>query len=74
MNREMNSGYGRFAAMIGTSMVVYPAAGLIHYTNPGIPIYVIDPGNPDVNQSRVHFINEKATTGTQKLVQLLTNL
>lgn len=62
-----------FLAIIGTSMVVYPAAGLIHYTQPDIPIYVIDPGNPDVNQNRVHFINEKATTGTQKLKELLLN-
>lgn len=59
--------------IIGTSMVVYPAASLIHYTQPYIPVYVIDPGNPDINESRVHFINEKATTGTQKLLKLLIN-
>lgn len=29
--------------VIGTSMQVYPAAGLINYTNPAIPIYYIDP-------------------------------
>ncbi|MCF0177324.1 MAG: NAD-dependent deacylase, partial [Bacteroidales bacterium] len=31
--------------IIGTSMVVYPAAGLVSYAKPGIPIYLIDP-NP----------------------------
>ena len=29
--------------IIGTSLAVYPAAGLIRYTKPGIPIYLIDP-------------------------------
>lgn len=29
--------------VIGTSLVVYPAAGLIHYVKPGTPIYYIDP-------------------------------
>ena len=54
-------------AIIGTSMVVYPAAGLINYAPSSTPIYVIDPGTPEFNNSKVHFINEKATTGTQKL-------
>ncbi len=31
--------------VIGTSLVVYPAAGLINYVRPGVPIYYIDP-NP----------------------------
>lgn len=29
--------------VVGTSLNVYPAAGLIHYTKPGIPMYLIDP-------------------------------
>jgi NAD-dependent deacetylase len=32
-----------FIAVIGTSMQVYPAAGLIHYGKPETPIYYIDP-------------------------------
>ena len=32
-----------FIAIIGTSMQVYPAAGLIHYGKPNVPIYYIDP-------------------------------
>lgn len=57
--------------IIGTSMVVYPAAGLINYIRPNTPIYVIDPGNPDMDTDSVTFINKKATTGAQELFQLL---
>ena len=35
--------------VIGTSLVVYPAAGLIHYVRPGVPIYYIDPHPADVS-------------------------
>ncbi|VAW28376.1 NAD-dependent protein deacetylase of SIR2 family, partial [hydrothermal vent metagenome] len=57
--------------IIGTSMVVYPAAGLINYIRPKTPVYVIDPGNPDMNTDSVTFINKKATDGTQELYDLL---
>src|SRR5574344_446117 len=29
--------------VIGTSLVVYPAAGLVNYTKPGCKIYIVDP-------------------------------
>jgi NAD-dependent deacetylase len=32
-----------YFAVIGTSLQVYPAAGLIDFTNSKIPIYYIDP-------------------------------
>ncbi len=57
--------------IIGTSMVVYPAAGLIDYIRSKTPIYVIDPGNPDMNTDSVTFINKKATEGVQELYNLL---
>ncbi len=61
--------------IIGTSMVVYPAAGLIHYTRPHTPIYVIDPGKPEVSKPNVTFINKKATTGmAQVFKELVVNL
>jgi len=59
--------------IIGTSMVVYPAAGLINYIRPKTPIYVIDPGNPEMNIENVTFINKNATTGFQELYKLLTS-
>lgn len=58
-------------AIIGTSMVVYPAAGLINYISPKTPIYVIDPGNPEMNTLSTTFINKKATKGAQDLFELL---
>ena len=59
--------------IIGTSMQVYQAAGLIHYTQPKTPIYFIDP-NPQINQNQfrnLKIIYEVAGTGTQKLLNLL---
>ena len=59
-------------AIIGTSMQVYPAAGLINSAPHGISIYIIDPGIPDNRSSRdVVFINEKATSGVAKLAKIL---
>jgi len=59
--------------IIGTSMQVYPAASLIHYTKPNTPIYFIDP-NPQINQNQFRnltIINDVASSGTQKLLNLL---
>jgi NAD-dependent deacetylase len=58
--------------IIGTSLVVYPAAGLTEYVPKNIPIYVIDPNNPPINfRNNVHYFTEKATSGTQKIKKIL---
>ena len=58
--------------VIGTSLNVYPAAGLINYVKPGTPIYLIDPGHMDMNHiTTLRFINEKATVGMQILLKEL---
>ncbi|MBE0638910.1 MAG: NAD-dependent deacylase [Bacteroidales bacterium] len=61
--------------IIGTSLVVYPAAGLIRYTRQSIPKYIIDPGAPRYSpEKNLTFINEKASKAVPELVkQLLTN-
>ncbi|WP_395042901.1 NAD-dependent deacetylase [Flavobacterium sp.] len=54
-----------FFAVIGTSLQVYPAAGLVEYTPPNIPIYYIDP-NPGTMQNvnnKVEIIPLKASEG-----------
>ncbi|MGN0212114.1 MAG: SIR2 family NAD-dependent protein deacylase [Muribaculaceae bacterium] len=56
--------------VIGTSLVVYPAAALINYVRRDVPIYYIDPRPASVS-SRVHVIAEKATTGVETLKKLL---
>jgi NAD-dependent deacetylase len=48
--------------IIGTSMQVYPAAGLIHYAKKGIPVYLIDPNEVNV-APHVTVIKEKASKG-----------
>jgi NAD-dependent deacetylase len=56
----------------GTSMVVYPAAGLIDFVRPEVPKYVIDPNQPQLTHVRnVKFFTEKASTGMMKLRDLL---
>jgi len=53
--------------IIGTSMQVYPAAGLVDFAPAGIPVYFIDP-NPSVSESgNLHIITEKASTGVPQL-------
>lgn len=60
--------------VIGTSLAVYPAAGLIQYTRSGTPIYLIDPGNPNYRQaSNLTFIREKAAKAVPGLVEKLLN-
>lgn len=57
--------------IVGTSMVVYPAAGLVNYVRMGTPIYLIDPKPINLNIPGFTQIQEPATTGMQKLVGIL---
>ena len=56
--------------IIGTSLVVYPAASLLHYVRPGVPVYYIDP-NPSRVPDGVTVIRDTATAGMARLRQLL---
>jgi len=59
--------------VVGTSLVVYPAAGLINEVPRSIPKYIVDPKIPDVLPSpNLHFISEKAGIGMEKVKKLLT--
>ncbi|RYU78042.1 SIR2 family NAD-dependent protein deacylase [Hymenobacter persicinus] len=58
--------------VIGTSLQVYPAANLVHFTRPGCPTYVIDPSQPPLaGRANLHFVAEPATTGVPKVAALL---
>ncbi len=60
--------------VIGTSLLVYPAAGLIHYVAEGAPKYLIDPNASDsFSVSNLKVIKEKAGTSVPVLVQNLIN-
>ena len=58
--------------IIGTSLNVYPAAGLVGYVRRGIPIYLIDPAEvPATHIPNLTFLREKATSGMEKLKKIL---
>lgn len=58
--------------VIGTSLNVYPAAGLIHYANTNCPVYLIDPGDFQfsIPPKPVH-IRKPATIGVPELTEQL---
>jgi NAD-dependent deacetylase len=60
--------------IIGTSLNVYPAAGLLHYTRTGIPVYLIDPNDVSVNRENIHLIKKGASEGVKELIKLLQTL
>ena len=54
--------------LVGTSLQVYPAAGLYAYAKAGTPIYIIDPNSVSVRDGRIVHIKEVATKGMQVFV------
>ena len=58
--------------VIGTSMLVYPAAGLINCVDYNAPKYVIDPNKPSIAKLKnLEYITEKASVGVKILVDKL---
>ena len=57
--------------IIGTSMQVYPAAGLMHYAPKNTPTYFIDPQPSIESNHNLIVIAETATVGVKKVLQLL---
>lgn len=59
--------------IIGTSMNVYPAAGLLNYVPRNAEIYLIDPKPVDTHSSRnVHVIQKGASEGVAELKKLIS--
>jgi NAD-dependent deacetylase len=60
--------------VIGTSLQVYPAASLLHYVRPNVPIYVIDPNVPATSfpKNPLHIIQKSATEGIVELMKQIT--
>lgn len=56
--------------LVGTSLQVYPAAGLINFLPPGIPKYVVDKCIP-VGTREMHCIEKPATEGMQDILSIL---
>ncbi len=64
--------------VIGSSMQVYPAAGLVGYARGGVPVIYIDP-KPALNyemerNKNLRIVAEKATTGVRKIVDELLKI
>jgi NAD-dependent deacetylase len=58
--------------VIGTSLVVYPAAGLVNYVRNGIPIFIIDKKIPYTSpMPNMTMIEKSATEGVKELTKLL---
>ena len=59
--------------VIGTSLVVYPAAGLIHYVTKNCKKYLVDTKRPNVDLTGITFVQEKASVGVKKVVEEILN-
>ena len=60
--------------IIGTSMNVYPAAGLINFVPQGVPVYIIDPNEVSVpDYPDIHIIRKRASEGIEDLINELCN-
>ncbi|MCJ8209690.1 NAD-dependent deacylase [Mucilaginibacter sp. RS28] len=57
--------------LVGSSLAVYPAAGLINYVPAEVPKYIVDPVIPDVSVKNLIKIEEKASVGVASLVEQL---
>jgi NAD-dependent deacetylase len=57
--------------IIGTSMQVYPAAGLINNVKPGTPIYLIDPHEVNHLSNNIIVIQKGASEGMKELKKIL---
>lgn len=57
--------------IVGTSLQVYPAAGLYRYASGSAPIYIIDPADVPLFDSRIKHIKKVATQGMKDFVDLL---
>lgn len=57
--------------LVGSSLAVYPAAGLVNYVPRHVPKYIIDPKIPYMSSDNFIRIEEKATVGVPQLVREL---
>ncbi|MEP6597749.1 MAG: Sir2 family NAD-dependent protein deacetylase [Ginsengibacter sp.] len=60
--------------LVGSSLQVYPASGLINYVASHVPKYIIDKKIPFVSsQPNFSFIEKPATEGIKELLSFLIN-
>lgn len=61
--------------VVGTSLAVYPAASLIHYIGPEVPVWLIDPSEPSLSgvTNSVRHIRMNSAQGMPLLARELIN-
>ena len=59
--------------IVGTSLQVYPAAGLYRYAKMDTPIYIIDPKDVSVRDGRLTHIKDVATKGMETFKNLINS-
>jgi NAD-dependent deacetylase len=57
--------------LVGSSLAVYPAAGLLHYVETSVPKYIIDKKIPNVSIQNMIPIERPATEGVAELLKIL---
>lgn len=60
--------------IVGTSLQVYPAAGLYRYAGRDTAIYIIDPKDVSIHDSRIVHIKDVATAGMKKFEEIVSRL
>ena len=60
--------------VIGTSLNVYPAAGLLNYVRNGQPIFLIDPKEVKASRGDIEFIKTGASEGVKILSEQLKTM
>lgn len=60
--------------IVGTSLQVYPAAGLYRYAGDGVPVFIIDPKDVPVSDPRITHIRDVATRGMEEFRSRLAKL
>jgi NAD-dependent deacetylase len=57
--------------VVGTSLVVYPAAGLVNYTSKSAKKYIVDKKIPYISSNDIIAIEKPATEGVRELINML---
>lgn len=62
--------------IIGTSMQVYPAAGLTQYLPSSANIFILDVSNPPANnfRAKTHYVTKKATEGIDEVIEMIKSM
>ena len=55
--------------IVGTSLNVYPAAGLYRYAKNNTPVYLIDPEDVAIYDPKITHIREVATKGMDEFIR-----